>query len=170
MPPANPCHVVAELERAVSVRIRPFSAVAEAAEPLDADGRNPPCLRRIQRDAGDVQLLDHVALERQLASERVEEVVVAEPEFVDERRRHRPGVAERDLMNPRVQLRAVQLQRRCHLVLLAVAVAAHPGRCRALHQIHPLRVLILVDDAILQREIVVGQPSGSAVGLRVELI
>ena len=105
---------------------------------------------------GNGQLLDHVALERQLASERVEEVVEAEPEFVDERRRQRPGIAERDLMHARVQLGAVQLQRRRHFVLLGVAVAAHPGRCGALDEIHPLRVLVLVDLAILQRQIVVG--------------
>ncbi len=110
----------------------------------------PQASARIQGDAGDGQLLDHVAHVRQLASERVEEVVETEPEFVDQRRRHRPGIAERDLMHPRVQLGAVQFQRRRHLVLFGVAVAAHPGRCGALDQIHPLRVLVFVDLAVLQ--------------------
>ena len=151
MPSANPRHVVAELERAVPVRVRPFRAVAKAVEACDADRRNPPGLGWIERDARDVQLLDDVPLERQLPSERVEEVVVAEPEFVDEGGRHRPRVSERDLVHARVELRAVQLQRRRHLVLLGVAVAAHPGGRGALDQIHPLRVLVLVDDAVLER-------------------
>jgi hypothetical protein len=61
----------------VAVRVRPFGAVAEAVEPGDADGRDAPGLRRIQGNAWNVQLLDDVALERQLPSERVEEIVVA---------------------------------------------------------------------------------------------
>ena len=68
-----------------------------------------------------------------------------------------------------VQLRAVQFQRRRNLVVLRVAVTAHPGRGGALDQIHSLRVLVFVDLAILQREIVVGQPGGAVVGLRIEL-
>ena len=71
-------------------------------------------------------------------------------------------------MNPGIQLRAVQFQRRRDLGLLAVAVAAHPRRFAALHEVRALRVLILVDDAILQRQIVVRQPGGASVRLRIE--
>ena len=83
MPAADPRHVVGELERLVPVGVGPFRAVAEAAEPGDADDRNAPRLGRIRRDAGDAQLLHDVALERQLASEGVEEVVEAEAELVE---------------------------------------------------------------------------------------
>ena len=170
MAAANPRHVVVELEGAIAIGVRPFGVVAEAAESGDPDRRNPPGLGWIQRDARDGELLDDIALERQLPSERVEEVVEAEAELVHERRRHRPGVAERDLMNPRVQLGAVQLQRRRNLILFPVAVSPHPRRGRALHQVHALRVLGLVDDTVLQRQVVVRKSAGGAiVGLGIEL-
>src|SRR5439155_23587794 len=80
MPPANPRQAVVELERVVAVRIRPFGVVAEAAERGDADRGDAPRLGGKRREAGYAQLRHDVAHVRQLASVRVEEVVVAEPE------------------------------------------------------------------------------------------
>ena len=102
----------------------------------------------------DAQLGHDVALVRQLAAERVEEGVEPEAELVEHRRRERARVANHHLVHAVEQLRAVQLQRRRHLIVVAVAVAAHPGRRRVLHEVHALRELLPVDRAILLGEVV----------------
>ena len=128
VPPADPRDVVDELEVLFRIGVWPFGAVTEAAEPVDADARDAPGRSGVRRHARDAQLARDVALERQLAAERVVERVVAEPEFVDDRGRERPRVADHRLMHAVLQLGAVQLQRRGDFVVAAVAVAAHPGR------------------------------------------
>jgi hypothetical protein len=65
------------------------------------------------------------------------------------------------------QLRAIQHQRWRHLVVMAVAVSAHPVRAVALDEVHALRELLPVDDAILPRDVVVLR--ARRVRLRVEL-
>ena len=128
MPALDPRHVVDELEHFVPDGVRPLGAVTKAAQPVDADARNPPGFGGNRRHARDGQLRGDVTHERQLAAERVEERVEAEPELVDDRRRERAGVAEHRLVDLVVQLRAVQLQRRVDFVVAAVAVPAHQGR------------------------------------------
>ena len=86
MPALDPRHVVDELEDFVPVRVRPFSAVTKAAQPVDADARNAPGGFRKRRHARDAQLRGDVAHEGQLAPERVVERVVSKAELVDDRR------------------------------------------------------------------------------------
>src|SRR5436190_21234728 len=73
-------------------------------------------------------------------------------------------------MNVSAQLRAVKLQRRLNRSLVGVAIAAHPCRGRALHEIHALGVLVLVDYSILQRQVVINESSyGPVIRFWIEL-
>src|SRR4030095_905973 len=114
------------------VGVGALRAVPETGEPGDADGWNSPRLGRAGRYAGDVELRDHVAFEGQLASIGVVERVEAKAELVEHRRRHRVRVANHYLVNRVEQLRAVQLQRRRHFIVVAPAVTAHPVQRGAL--------------------------------------
>ena len=164
---ADPGHVVGELEHLVPVGVGTLRAVPEPAEPGDADGRNPPRLWRARRHTRNVELGDHIAFEGQLASVGVVERVEPEAELVEHRRRQRVGVADHELVNRVEQLRAVQLQRRGHFIVMAPAVAAHPVQRRALDEVHALGVLLPVDHAIDPRDVVVRR--ARRVRLRIEL-
>ena len=151
---ADPGQVVDELEHLVPVGVRTLGAVSEAVVPRDVDGRNAPRLRRSGSDAGDAKLGHDVALVRQLASVGVEEGVEPETELIEHGRRQRARIANHHLVHAVEQLRAVQLQRRRHLIVVAVAIAAHPRRRRVLHEVHALRELLPVDRAILLGEVI----------------
>ena len=100
------------------------------------------------RHTWNAELGDHVALEGQLASEGVVEGVEAEAELVEHRRRHRVRVTDHELVNRVEQLRAVQLQRRGHFIVVAPAIAPHPVQRRALDEVHALCVLLPIDHPI----------------------
>src|SRR6187401_2570238 len=78
MPAAEPRDVVGELVRLVPIRVGPFGVVAEGAVTGNPDRRDPPGFGGAWRDAGDSEFRHHIAHERQLTPEGVEERVEAE--------------------------------------------------------------------------------------------
>src|SRR5260370_29277058 len=124
---ADPGQVVDPLEYPVSVGIGTLRTVAERAESLDGDLRNPKGFGRRVHESRDIELSDHVAHEGKLAPERVEEMVVAKTEFIDHGRRDRQRIGDHELVDLSRQLCAIELQGGRNLQLSAIAVPSKPG-------------------------------------------
>ena len=166
---ARPREVVNELIEVVLVDVRPLGVVAETVKPGDADARDPPGDRGPERDSGDLQLRNDVALRGQLAPQAVEEVVVAGPELVDHRRGKDSRIAQHRLLDIREQLRPVEVKSGRDRHFVSITVAAEPARAGALDEIDALDELVFVGLPVLRVLVVADQAPGVCVRRRVEL-
>src|SRR6267142_5541749 len=151
----RPTEVINRLVGAVRVQVWTIGVVTECGASArcihyiaqDDDLRSSPGDPGQLRYSGKLQLRRDVTHIGELARLQVVEVVEAETEFIDRRRREDTGVRQHGLMHMCLHVASVTIELRLDLGFAAPTVSAEPIGLRRLREVDSLNELVLVGHA-----------------------